>query len=188
MNIYEKLNKARIQLQNMNLKKSGMNKFAGFAYYELSDFIPSVNLIFSELKLYSMFSIEVGEAVLRVINAEAPEEHVLFSSPIATVELKGCTAIQGVGAIHTYMKRYLYMNALEIVEHDALDAKAGSTSANLDADKSIDSISDIKQLNQTYRLLSENIRDTSWKKRLMDKSSMLNAVFDTKNKQFVMAA
>lgn len=31
-------------------------------------------------------------------------------------EVQGCTATQNVGAMHTYMRRYLYMNALEIVE------------------------------------------------------------------------
>ena len=32
--------------------------------------------------------------------------------------LKGCNEIQGLGAIQTYQRRYLYMNAFEISEND----------------------------------------------------------------------
>ena len=89
MSIYEKLQLARIRLQEMNLRKSCKNKFAGFSYYELSDFMPVVNKLFNELKLYSMFSINSDQlAVLEIINAENPEEHVVFTRPIAAVELK----------------------------------------------------------------------------------------------------
>jgi len=186
MNIYEKLSEARIRLQGMNLKKSGRNKFAGFSYYELADFIPSVNQIFGELKLYSMFSVKDGEAVLSIVNSESPEEHVIFTSPTAAVDLKGCTAIQGIGAIHTYMKRYLYMNALEIVEHDALDAQVGASNSK-GLTYNIDGIQNVAQLNSTYKFLIENSSskgDNSWKKRLMDKCESLNAVFNKEYNRF----
>jgi hypothetical protein len=186
MNIYEKLGKARIKLQELNLKKSGKNKFARFSYYELADFIPAVNKIFEELKLYSMFSLEPEQARLTIVNAEKPDEEILFTSPTATVDLKGCTAIQAIGAIHTYMKRYLYMNALEIVEHDALDATVG---AAINYDKSIENINDINQLNKTYRLLMESAHsDSSWKKRLMDKCEALHAKYNRESNMFEAAA
>ncbi|MDR2646159.1 MAG: ERF family protein [Holosporaceae bacterium] len=124
-NIYGKLMEARIRLQEKNLKKSGRNKFSGFSYYELADFLPEINKIFMDLRLYSMFSIQEKVATLAIINEENPNENVVYHSPVGDVELKGCTAIQGLGAAYTYMKRYLYMNALEIVENDALDAQAG---------------------------------------------------------------
>ena len=38
MNIYEKLQKCRVDLQQMNIKKSGKNKFSGYMYFELGDF------------------------------------------------------------------------------------------------------------------------------------------------------
>ena len=186
MNIYDKLNEARIRLQEMNLRKSGKNKFAGFSYYELSDFIPVVNKLFNELKLYSIFSINADQlAILEIINAENPDEEVSFTSPTAAVELKGCTAIQAIGAIHTYMKRYLYMNALEIVEHDELDARVGEA---IDIDKTIDAVKDVKQLNNTYKFLIDNARDDSWKKPLMNKSAMLNARFNQTLNRFETAS
>jgi hypothetical protein len=123
--IFEKLQKARIELQNKKLKKTGKNGYSGFTYYELADFLPQVNQIFYDLKLHSNFSIENEQASLTVTDWEDNTKEV-FTSPIEDLELKGCTKIQALGGVHTYMKRYLYLNALEIVESDMLDAKAGS--------------------------------------------------------------
>jgi hypothetical protein len=123
--IEKKLQECRVELQNKKLKKSGENKFAKFKYYELTDFLPTVNQMFLDKGIFSSFSIIDGEAVLKVVDTEDGTEQE-FLSPIADAELKGCTPIQSLGAIHTYMKRYLYLNALEIVESDALDASVGS--------------------------------------------------------------
>ena len=128
--IFEKLQKARVALQSKQLKKSGENKYAGFKYYELCDFLPQVNIIFEELKLCSNFSISEGIATLKITDWE-DQTFEVFTSPIETLELKGCTKIQALGGVHTYLKRYLYLNALEIVENDMLDAQAG----NIEPDK-----------------------------------------------------
>lgn len=120
-NIKAKLQEARVRLQQISLQKSGENSYAKFKYYELKDFMPAVNDIFNELGICSNFSIDNSVATLEVMNIES-DESIRFTSPIASVDLKGCSAIQGIGAMHTYMKRYLYLNALEIVENDILDA------------------------------------------------------------------
>ena len=122
--IFEKLQKARIELQNKKLKKSGENSYSHFKYYELADFLPQVNQIFFDLKLSSNFSIVEKQASLTVTDWEDNTKEV-FTSPIEELELKGCSKIQALGGVHTYMKRYLYLNALEIVESDMLDAQAG---------------------------------------------------------------
>lgn len=122
--IYEKLQKARVELQKMQLKKSGKNKFSGFSYYELADFLPQVNQLFYDLKLCSNFSIKDNMAQLIITDWEDNTAQI-FTSPIEELELKGCTKVQALGGVHTYLKRYLYINALEIVEADMLDAKAG---------------------------------------------------------------
>lgn len=127
MNIFEKLQNCRIELQKLNLKKSGKNKFAGFEYYELKDFLPSINELFLKYKLFSNFSIDENKAILSIYDTESEDETgIIFTSPIAEANVKGCTPIQSLGAIHTYMKRYLYLNALEIIENDVLDASVGT--------------------------------------------------------------
>ena len=184
MNIYEKLNEARIRLQSTSLKKSGKNKFSGFSYFELTDFIPSVNKLFNDLKLLSVFSINSdGLAILEIINAENPDEEVSFTSPTAAVDLKGCTAIQGIGATHTYMKRYLYLNALEIVEHDEINARLGDQRDD-DYKATVDDVKDVKGLNKVYEFYMGNARDDAWKKYLKNKCEALNAVFNPNSLEF----
>lgn len=124
MNLYEKLQAMRVELQSMNLKKSGENKFAGYKYYELGDFLPAINGLLHKHKATSLVSF--GEkATLTLVNAEKPEETIVFESPMEAATLKGAHPIQNLGAVETYSRRYLYMTAFEIVESDALDATQG---------------------------------------------------------------
>jgi hypothetical protein len=119
--VYEKLQKARIKLQHTELKKSGHNKFAGYKYFELGDFLPFIQSIFFELKLCPVVSFGTELATLRIIDTENGG-CVTFTSPMAEAQLKGCHPIQNLGAVETYSRRYLYVTALEIVEHDAIDS------------------------------------------------------------------
>lgn len=122
--VYAKLQKARIKLQSAAIKKSGHNKFAGYQYFELGDFLPTINEIFNELGLCSVISFDKELATLRIIDTDNGGS-ITFTSPMADAHLKGCHPIQNLGAVETYSRRYLYVTALEIVEHDALDATTG---------------------------------------------------------------
>lgn len=128
MNVYSKLQTARVRLQESNLKKSGENKFAGFKYFELGDFLPSINKIFDELKLSSFINFTKEEAKLIIINSEKVDETIEFTCPVVDLTLKGANAIQNLGGTQTYLRRYLYINALEIVEDDEFDAVIGKES------------------------------------------------------------
>lgn len=122
MNIYEKLQKMRAELQHQNLKKSGKNKFIGYDYYELSDILPVINDLQSQYKTCSCITFKPDQATLTIYNAEKPEESIEFYTPIAEVNVKGASPIQTLGAMTTYIRRYLYMTAFEIVEHDYIDS------------------------------------------------------------------
>lgn len=122
MNVYEKLNLARVQFQSANVKKSGKNDYAGYTYYELADILPAVNKICAELKITCVMKCDNELAYLEVVDAEKPTDSILFTCPMSTANLRGCHAVQNEGAVITYIKRYLYQNAFEIVEADALDA------------------------------------------------------------------
>ena len=127
MNIYEKLNAARLQIAEKGISKTGNNTFAGFKYFELSEILPVVNKVNNELKLFSAFSFLRDTATLEIVNAEKPEEKVNFSFAYSPdgAKLKACHQIQNEGAVQTYIKRYLYQNAYEIAEADQLDASVG---------------------------------------------------------------
>jgi hypothetical protein len=120
MNIYEKLNEARIKFQESGIKQSGQNKFAGYTYYELGDIMPVINRLAKELGFSCLVSF--GEiATLEVVDSSKPEERIKFTSPMSTANLKGCHDVQNLGAVETYIKRYLYQNTFEIVESDGLN-------------------------------------------------------------------
>jgi hypothetical protein len=120
MNLYEKINTARIRLQEMAIKKSGANTFVGFNYFELADFLPEINKLAQELKFFC--KVDFTEiATLEIVDAEKFDDYVVFHSPLATASLKGAHDVQNLGAVQTYIRRYLYLRAFEIVEADALD-------------------------------------------------------------------
>ena len=120
MNVFEKLNEARIRFQNAGVKKSGKNSYAGYTYYELADILPAINKIAQELKFTCVVNFTKELATLDFVDCEKSEK-ITFTSPMASASLKGCHEVQNTGASETYLKRYLYQNCFEIVEADALD-------------------------------------------------------------------
>ena len=120
MTVFEKLNEARLRFQNANVQKSGNNKFAGYTYYELSDILPFINQIANELKFACIVNFTPELATLDFCDLEK-DEKITFTSPMSEANLKGCHAVQNLGAVETYIKRYLYQNCFEIVESDVLD-------------------------------------------------------------------
>ena len=124
-NVHKKLMEARLRLQSKKLNKSGQNKFAGYNYFELGDFLPEVQNIFSELGLCGVVSFSADLATLTITDIEDGSS-VVISSPMGSAALKGCHEVQNIGAVETYQRRYLWVTAMEIVEHDALDAVTGT--------------------------------------------------------------
>lgn len=125
LNVYQKLAKARSELLSGGVAKSGKNMAIGYLYFELADFIPQVTRIFGELGLLSVFSLSKSNetAYLRIINTDSPNEEVVFESPYIIADTnKGINALQALGATQTYMRRYLYFMALDLIEADAVDS------------------------------------------------------------------
>lgn len=118
MNIYEKMQSAKVMLQKKDLKKTGENKFSNYKYYELGDFMPAINEICEELKLFTQVDFAPDFATLTIINTEKADEKLVYNSEMVKVTLKGCNEIQALGGVQTYQRRYLYMNAFEISEND----------------------------------------------------------------------
>ena len=123
MTVHRKLMEARIRLQKTELKKSGHNKFANYYYFELADFIPTVQQIFYDVKLCGIVSYKADIAELAIYDTEDGSVAVI-TSPMSEASLKGVHPIQNLGAVETYQRRYLWMTAMEIVEHDRLDGGA----------------------------------------------------------------
>ena len=121
MTVYKKLQGARHELSKANLKKTGHNSYGGWFYYELGDFIPTVHKLFDAVGLCGV--VTFGEtATLTIYDAES-DGKIEFSTPIVYAEAAKGQPIQMLGSTHTYLRRYLWLMAMEIVESDTVDAE-----------------------------------------------------------------
>jgi len=121
MSVYRKLQSARLELVNSGIKKTGHNTYGGWKYYELGDFIPTVHKLFDAVGLCGVVTFN-DVATLTVYDTETSEK-VEFSTPIVYAEAAKGQPIQMLGSTHTYLRRYLWLLAMEIVESDAVDAE-----------------------------------------------------------------
>lgn len=125
MNIYSKLLEARQRFLEAPVKKTGINTFAEYKYFELADIVPPATAIFKELGLLFYVSFSDDYACGTLVNVDNPDEIINFTSPMRDLEVKGMNAVQALGGTETYQRRYLYMTCLDIVESDAFDATQG---------------------------------------------------------------
>lgn len=118
--VMKKLQKSRVDWQSKPRKKSGFNKFQNFKYFVLKDILPTVNEIFNKNGLYSQYNLTKDYAEL-IITDSSTGDYLVYKIPVQKLDNP---TMQNIGAINTYSKRYLYMNALEIEEdEDELDSQ-----------------------------------------------------------------
>jgi hypothetical protein len=128
LNIYGKLAVARGKFLKAPIQKSGVNRYAEFKYFELEDIVPVATDIFAELGLALIPTVTYTEARATLVNIDNPEEVIVFEAPAKDPNIENGTkmsAIQGLGAYVTYMRRYLYMLVFDIVEADPVDGTIG---------------------------------------------------------------
>ena len=125
-NLNESIIKIRVDLQNSKLKKSGKNKFAGFDYFELADFLPRLNELMLEEGINDNFRITNDLATLTLIKGEERQEYtmpfVMFTTPLNKSGQPSMQDIQYLGALNTYYKRYLYLNAFGVTDGEVIDS------------------------------------------------------------------
>lgn len=123
-NIYQRLMQARIDFAKKNVKPSGYNGHADFEYYELKDIIPVANKVFADNDL--MFTVTFSEGLCcgLVYDLLKKDEPIVFTLPhekIAEPAKFRMNEVQALGSEVTYLRRYVYMLALDIVDADTID-------------------------------------------------------------------
>lgn len=182
MNLNESIMKIRVELQNAGLKKSGKNKFAGFDYFELSDFLPKLNELMLEEKMNDRFYIKENLATLELQKGEEINIYtmpfVLFETPKnrkedrdtgEIYEVKSMQDIQYLGALNTYYKRYLYLNAFGITDGEVIDSMDNNKIAGTKKEKKATE-SQLKLINK----LDTNIKNKILEKYNITKIEELN--------------
>lgn len=144
---YYRIQEVRTKINNdKNLKKTGHNKYSNFYYFELGDFTPTADKLFLENGIFPWFEFVVKQETKSRTELPATDENlfkydyenveyaVLTLHDIASekfiktecktveCEQKGVASIQAAGAKHTYYRRYLYIDALNLAESDGVDA------------------------------------------------------------------
>lgn len=132
MNIYQKLLKARAMFLEADVKKTGKNMHLSFKYFELEDIVPTAIRIFGEVGIVPLVNFTADTATMTIVNTDNPEETVTFVSPfnqiapiVSNTGKQATNEMMALGSSITYMRRYLYMIALDICESDGIDANAG---------------------------------------------------------------
>ena len=147
--LYGKLRQIKVELRKVINTKSGYNTHSKFKYYQLEDFLPQILEAFSKYNIYNEYSIDtdleiieertdfdeetnktyktvtkrpVEYAYLYLKNLDNEDDEMVYRLKTAEASVYGAAAIQNLGAKITYMKRYIYMSLLDIVEPDAVDA------------------------------------------------------------------
>lgn len=128
-NVYQRLLKARALFLGADPKKSGKNMQLAYKYFELDDIVPIATKIFEEVGLISLVSFVEDKATMLIVNTDASDDCVAFTAPFKPIEPIVSNAgkqvtneMQALGSSITYMRRYLYMLALDICEPDGIDA------------------------------------------------------------------
>ena len=132
-NVYQKLLEARVLFMEEDVKKSGKNMKMSYKYFELQDIVPVATPIFQKVGLLPVTTFENDMATMSVINVDNPAEYINFTSPMREIEPiisaktggEVTNAIQRLGSVETYQRRYLYMIALDIVESDSIEPTTG---------------------------------------------------------------
>ena len=129
VNVYTKLLTARVHFLESAVTKSGKNMQLAFKYFELDDIVPIATKIFDALGLISLVSFENDKALMIIADTDNPGDTITFTAPFTPLEpivsntgKKATNEMQALGSSITYMRRYLYMIALDICEPDEIDA------------------------------------------------------------------
>lgn len=122
MNVYQRLLTARAKFLEHGVSKSGKHMELRYKYFELDDIVPIAIGIFTEVGLVPLVSFTDEQAIMTMVNTDNPDETIQFSCPMRyPSENKMVNPVQALGSAQTYLRRYLYMIALDICEPDTIE-------------------------------------------------------------------
>lgn len=130
-NIYEKLQAVREEFGKQKTVKSGYNPHAEFAYFELSDIIPTARALFSKHRLFMQTTFAEGYGTATLYDMDS-DKTISFQIPIHMIAEPAkfrMNETQAAGAMVTYYRRYLYFLVLDLIENDEIDNEQAPVSA-----------------------------------------------------------
>lgn len=187
MSLNESIIKIRVQLQKKNLKKSGKNKYAGFEYFELGDFLPTLNELMLAEGVNDMFTIEDGSACLCLMKGDECNMYKIpftqFPVPPNKSGQPSMQDIQYLGALNTYYKRYLYLNAFGITDGEIIDVMDQSDTPKA---KPVDKVITAEEAQHLSELIQKAPGESSYEEKVsaMMKKVGADSIQTLKNSQY----
>lgn len=122
LNIYQRLALVREKFASAGITKSGKNIQLKSKYFELDDIVPIAMPLFHEQNLIPMVNFTKDDATMTILDMIDPQTTIVFTAPMREwLGNSAVTPVQALGATETYMRRYLYQQALDIVEADEME-------------------------------------------------------------------
>lgn len=136
-NVYQKLIEAREKFLASEINQSGKNMQLSFKYFELKDIVPTITHIFKDLGLLAITRFTDSVATLIIVNTDNPGETIDFPVPFNQIQPIVSNAgkqvtndMQALGSSITYMRRYLYLIAMDICVNDEIEPTIDTTTNN----------------------------------------------------------
>lgn len=178
LNIYQKLNKVRYDLTQEKLTKSGKvfnsNGSLKYEYFQLEDFLPHVTMLCHQNGITTKFRFTREKAFLDIIDNDDPKNNIPFDFPVEILSIPELNEMQNIGGTRTQVKRYLYFDAFEISDADAIEG-LGINKIPLDE-------GDIKIDKAAITVIKKLIEETGINEAEFLKEMGANKVEDIKNK------
>ena len=136
LNIYQRLALVREKFASAGITKSGKNMQLKSKYFELDDIVPIAMPLFHEQNLIPMVNFTKDDATMTILDMNDPQTTIVFTAPMREwLGNAAVTPVQALGATETYMRRYLYQQALDIVEADEMENRPTTVPAPAPAPK-----------------------------------------------------
>lgn len=137
MSIYEKLSNVQLALMRKDIKKTGFNKFKKYHYYTLDDLMPPCIEECNREGLTFFFNFRNNEAIIRLHEWENPKEGISCGLPFPELitpdedtKNKNNVLVQDLGAVVTYLKRYLLINLFDITDVEVIDSESNDVASS----------------------------------------------------------
>lgn len=124
LSLKARLQKARVALKEIDIKKSGINTYRGNKYHQLDDLIPPITKIAEQFEMTTQFSFDKDNATLTLLDWHS-DDIIVFNSPMQPIKEdddekgnKKKDLNQLLGSSQTYQKRYLLQTAFDIADED----------------------------------------------------------------------
>ena len=151
--VFKKLMASRLSLHSKPLKKTGRNQTKHF--FELEDFLPETLRLFGTNGLCGVVSFTAELATLTITDVDDGSQ-IVITSPMGSAKLPNCHEVQNIGATESYQRRYLWMDAMEVVENDVIESSAGAGDDRFAADMAaIANAADMKALEALWHSLGK---------------------------------